>query len=100
MQTIKTIEVVIFKLKPDVSEKQAIDLLSSLNPLIEKYPGFISRKLSKNEEGLWLDTVNWESLAQAKSASDDIMNHEGANKVFDIIDTSSMQFYHFTPIEF
>jgi heme-degrading monooxygenase HmoA len=60
------IEVVLFKTKPQFTDEQVSQMLTSLNPILEHLPGFISRQLSKDESGQWLDLVYWKSMEQAK----------------------------------
>lgn len=98
MQTVKAIEVVIFKTKVDISEDKAKEILMSLNPILSSYQGFIKRQLSKNDDGIWHDLVHWESMEAAKNASNEIMKTEKAMSVFSIIEQETMQFFHFTPM--
>jgi heme-degrading monooxygenase HmoA len=91
------IEAVLFKAKTQFTDEQVIQMLTSLNPLLQGFPGFISRQLSKDESGQWLDLVYWESMEQARQAADQVMQMEEATHAFGVIDERNMSMYHFTP---
>jgi hypothetical protein len=98
MKTVKAIEVVVFKMNPAVNETEALVALRSLQKLVEIQPGFVSRQLSKNEEQVWMDQVQWESLNDAKLAAKQLMQIPEAVEVFSKIDNQSIQMFHFEPI--
>lgn len=97
-QNIKAIELVIFKAKPGFSLDKVKTSLLSLNPILESYKGFISRKLALSKENQWMDLVYWESMEDATFAADDVMKNENAIKAFEVIDKQEMSFFHFDPI--
>lgn len=94
---IGAIEVVLFKTKPGYTQDQAQEALESLNRHVVKFDGFISRKLSVDEQGNWMDLVYWESKGLALKAAEEIMKVPEAAQVFEVIDDSTIQMYHFNP---
>ena len=66
--------------------------------MIEKYQGFISRKLSVNEDGLWMDVVYWTDLKSAENASKHILENKLAQKYFEMIDDNTVECNHFNVI--
>jgi hypothetical protein len=98
MKTEKVTEVVIFKMNATVNEHEALTALQSLQTLVEVQPGYIARQLSKNEEKVWMDCVQWESLSDAKLAAEKLMQTPAAVNVFSKIDPSTIQMFHFEPI--
>lgn len=96
----QAIEMVMFKTKQHLNEQEAKITLLSVNPILQTYPGFISRVLSKNTDGFWLDIVYWNSMEEAKDAAQEVMKNETAVKVFDAIESSTIQMFHFTPVDF
>jgi len=91
------IEAVLFKTKPQFTDEQVIQMLTSLNPLLQHFAGFISRQLSKDDSGQWLDLVYWESMEQARQAAGQVMQREEAMYAFQVIDERNMSMYHFIP---
>ncbi|MTI86934.1 MAG: hypothetical protein FH748_03080 [Balneolaceae bacterium] len=96
-KNIETIELVLFKALADNTEEEVRSSLESLNPILSSYKGFVSRKIALSDSGQWMDLVHWESLEDAKHASDDIMKKEEALKAFSVIDQDTMQFLHLKP---
>jgi hypothetical protein len=99
-QQSRIIELAIFKTKEGVAHNDALNALLALNSILNNFEGFIDRQLSKNEEGVWFDIVNWESMDLAKKASEEIMKHEKALDVFAIMNQESLQFHHLTPLNY
>ncbi len=98
MPTTNAIEMVLFKVKSNVTENEAHTKLISLDTVLKTIPGFISRKLSKNEDDIWLDIVFYEDMACAKNAAELVMKNETALQAFSIIDEKSVQMLHFNVI--
>ena len=54
---IGTIELVIFKTKPEFTQTEFIKAAKAVKPIIEKFEGYLGRKLAVNKEGIWTDIV-------------------------------------------
>jgi len=93
-----TIEVVVFKTIPGFTKQEVIEAAKAVNPVVEKFNGFISRKLAVNEDGTWTDIVYWTDLESAKQAGEEVMKSKTCQKFFGMIDEKSMQFMHQTPV--
>lgn len=91
------VEMVQFRLREGVSEKEGIEALTQLNDCIKQFEGFISRKLSKDEEGNWLDLVYWTDKQSATAAGQKIMQAPEAQPAFKVVDKTTMLFRHYTP---
>ncbi|OJJ22151.1 hypothetical protein BKI52_08930 [marine bacterium AO1-C] len=98
VQKTGAIELVIFKFKAGVSEDEGIQAMKTLNDFVSKQPGFISRKFSKKEENTWVDLVFWKSMQEAETASKLVMQSPKCLEAFKVIDESSMQMMHATPV--
>lgn len=94
-QKIGTIEIVRFKVKQGISEKEAREKLLMLDECVATFDGFIERKLSLNENDEWIDIVYWKDKASAIKASEEVMKIPKALEAFSIIDESTMQMGHF-----
>ncbi|MCU0435193.1 MAG: hypothetical protein MUC87_17180 [Bacteroidia bacterium] len=88
-------ETALFQLAKGTTENEALQHLESLNPLVSQLPGFISRHISHNGQGQWLDFLEWESMEQAKAASDKLMQMPEAAEAFGVIDMGTLQMFHF-----
>jgi hypothetical protein len=91
----RIVEVVIWKTNSNFTEEEVLHKARVLNKFIENQKGFISRDLSKSEEGEWLDLVYWSSIEDANAAAKLAQSCEICQPFFDTIDMSSMKFYHF-----
>lgn len=92
-----TIELVLFKINGNYSDRAILEAAAMLNDFIESQAGFISRTLSKAEDGTWSDLVLWTDLDSARKAGEKVMNEPCAGKFFSMIDESTMQFLHLEP---
>ncbi|NMH88095.1 hypothetical protein [Flavivirga algicola] len=90
----KVVELVLFKTKPEFTKDQMVDAAKNINPILEKYNGYISRKLSITDDGKWTDIVYWTDLKSAEKASKHILEDPLAQKYFAMIDETSMEFSH------
>jgi len=97
-QEVGTIELVTFKTKPGFSQKEVIEAANAVNPVVEKFSGYISRKLAVSEVGTWTDIVYWTDLESAEHAAQEVMKSETCQKFFGMIDEKSMKFMHLTPV--
>ena len=97
-QKVGAIELVIFQFKAGVSESEGIQAMKTLNNFVSKQPGFISRKFSKKGENSWIDLVFWNSMQEAETASKLVMQSPECLEAFKVIEESSMQMMHATPV--
>jgi hypothetical protein len=88
-------EVALFQTAAGISETEALKRLNSLTPLVEQFPGFVSRRISRNSDGLWLDFLEWETMEQAQTASDSLMGMPDAAAAFEVIEMNTLQMFHF-----
>ena len=93
----QTIELVLFKIQGNHTDEEIIQAASKLNEFVKKQPGFISRTLSKAEDGTWKDLVLWTDLESAQKAGEKVMSESCAVDFMGMIDESTMQFLHFDP---
>lgn len=88
------IETVTFKLAAGVSDEIFLELVPSTMEFITKCDGFICRRLSKAEDGSWLDYLEWKSMELAKQASEAFMKQESLMPFMQTIDVESTQMQH------
>jgi hypothetical protein len=88
------IEIVIFKLAPDSSEADFLKAVETTNVFLSKQPGFLARRLSRGDDGSYIDHVEWASLAEAKAAAEGSMNQPQLMPFLNMIDPASMTMLH------
>ena len=93
-----TIELVIFKIKDGVSHDEFVESAKLVNPIVEKFDGYIGRKLAVDKEGTWSDIVYWTDQKSAELAAEEVMKSPVCQKFFEMIDQESMQFMHMDPV--
>lgn len=91
---VKTIELVLFKTKPEYSNETVIKRAEKVNAVLDKYDGYISRKLAITEDGQWMDLVYWTNQESAEKASKDILENQLGQEYFDVIDMNTIETTH------
>ncbi len=94
-----TVEVVRFKLKDGISDQEGRKKLLALNECIKEFNGFISRSLTVNEAGEWLDLVYWTSKEAALKAASEVSRDPKAIASFSVIDESTMSMSHYSLVQ-
>ncbi|MDU8945906.1 antibiotic biosynthesis monooxygenase family protein [Ovoidimarina sediminis] len=87
-------EIVRFRLANGVTENAFLDATRGMQPLVAATPGFVSRRLSKNEDGSWTDYVTWTDMARARSAAKTIFANPETKPFIDAIDGASVDMRH------
>jgi len=90
----KVLEVVVFKLAEGVSDEAFVQAAQGIETWLETKPGFMSRRLSNDGQGSWLDLVEWESMGEAQAAAAEIMATSEGQAFGSKIDGESIQMYH------
>ncbi len=91
-----TIETVTFKLNSGVSRAEFVEAAQAINDFASKRDGFISRRLSCDDDGLWIEHIEWATLEAAKSAAAEIGNEPSLLPCMQAIDGSSVKLHHTT----
>jgi hypothetical protein len=91
------LEVVLFKIKPDVDESVFLETNEAVMPDLRAMQGFIRRELFKAEDGRWMDTVHWHSLDDAHHAAEAFMGLSCAQALMALIDETSITMLHLEP---
>ena len=94
----RVLELVVYTLNEGVSRDDFLGTNDAVSSWIRKQPGFISRELVHDPEGdRWVDVVWWESLEQARAASELAMTSESCAPMFALIDMESALMLHGAP---
>lgn len=88
------IETVTFRLMDGVSQEKFLDAAQQATAFMTARPGFRRRRLSCEENGTWIEHVEWASVADAKAAAAEIGNDEQARAFVRAIDGPSVKITH------
>lgn len=91
-----TMETVTFTLNDGVSTKAFVEKAQAINDFVMKQNGFISRRLSCDDNGFWIEQIEWKTLEDAKSAAAKFVKQPALAPVMEAIDGSSVKMYHST----
>ena len=89
----EALEIVTFRLKPG-SEPGFIAGNGLLGDWLARPPGFLSRCLARQDDGVWVDLVRWQSREQALAAAGRIMAEIGDCDAMRAIDPASVDMKH------
>lgn len=87
-------ETVTFKLKEGVTREDFREAAGRMNEFLATQPGFVSRRLSCNEDGEWIEQIEWSDIVSAKSAAAVIGNVESNRPFLSAIDGPTVQMRH------
>jgi len=88
------IETVTFKLAAGVSDTAFLETIPAVNTFLETCAGFVSRRLSKDSDNVWLDHLEWATLAEAEAASEALMQQESLMPFMQSFDMASVSMKH------
>lgn len=88
------IEIVSFRLAAGMGDDEFIQAVKASSGFIQKQTGFIARRLSKADDGLWTDHIEWASLANANAAAESFMIEETLAPFMAAIDPMSINMSH------
>ena len=88
------IEMVTFTLLDNASDEQFIQANHHLNRWVQRQPGFQNRTLVKQDNGTWLDMVQWQTQAQAGAAAEKFMEDMAQSECMAMIDPESVVMAH------
>ncbi len=66
------------------------------DPAVRAAPGFISRKLSKDADGIWTDYILWQSMGDAMNAAKTVVNEPAFAPFGSAIDLETLVMRHQT----
>jgi hypothetical protein len=88
------LEIVTFKLADGVTEEAFLMAGEAAVTFMKNRKGFISRRLSRNNDGTYTDHVTWASLNAAKESMDASMSEASLGAFMQSIDPASMKIDH------
>jgi hypothetical protein len=94
----RTVEVVMFRARPGVDDARILEAADALQREVEDLPGYLGRRLLKDDDGQWLDVVDWSGLDEALQASEAITQRPIAQAFDALVDGESMRVLHLAPV--
>eukprot|EP00918_Siedleckia_nematoides_P082460 GHVU01180688.1.p2 GENE.GHVU01180688.1~~GHVU01180688.1.p2 ORF type:complete len:102 (+),score=11.40 GHVU01180688.1:165-470(+) len=91
-----TIETVTFKLLDGISREAFAKDAEAITDFAREQAGFVSRRLSCSDDGLWIEHVEWETLDAAKAAAAQIGKEPPLAKCMKASDGPSVVAHHTT----
>lgn len=85
------IETVIFRLLDGLSQEQFLEAALQATAFMTERPGFLRRRLSCEQNGTWIEHVEWASMEDAKAAAAEISKDEHARAFVRAIDGPSVK---------
>lgn len=91
------VEIVLFKLNTDADESAFLEAAQATFDLLAGYDGFVSRELTVNDAGQWVDIVHWRDMETALAAAEQIMSNEIGQRFGSFIDFETANMMHTHP---
>jgi len=88
------IETVLFTLEPSVQKEAFIQSIEGSTIFIQSCSGFIARRLSCDEQGQWIEHVEWKSMEDAKNAAKRIVSDHNVQNFMKCIHGPSVTVHH------
>lgn len=92
----KVIENVVFKLKSGSDETKFLADNAAMEAFCRSRPGFVARRLSRDEDGNWLDHVEWADRDAADGAAKALGQTESVKPWLEAIDMASLAMRHYS----
>jgi hypothetical protein len=98
MKNIQIIETVTFRTLAGSDPLTVAQASNTMTPFLARQTGFISRRLSVGDDGIWLEHVHWANMDAAQAAAKAIGNAPEAAALLALIDMQSVTMRHDTLI--
>lgn len=89
-------EIVTFRLTKDADKSAFIEAAKGMEPFLASTGAMIKRNLSRDEDGVWTDHIEWTSMQAAKDAAAAMMQRPEASPFMSQIDEQSISMRHAT----
>lgn len=83
-------EIVTFRLNQGVSDTDYLAVAHAASDWLKAQPGFVFRRLSRTEDGLWTDYLEWQKQSDADAAGAIFMEQTFAQAMMGLTDASSL----------
>ncbi len=83
-------EILTWKAKPGVSDKQMIDAAEAMVADLRELNGFLNQSLYKDENGTWIDIYYWETEKDAHDSNASMAEKTSFHNLIELIDADSI----------
>lgn len=88
-------EIAYFNLNEGTSDKDVVEAAEKIQRyFLSKFSGIVYRELLKDQSGLWMDTVHWESVGDYRKAAQAVLVDPAATPLMELIDFTSTAWFH------
>lgn len=94
MQMDGQLEIVIYRLKPDVDRSRFIEISTRASEWLRQRPGYLRRQLLEDDSGQWVDLVRWATMEDALAAASAFMDVPEAIAFMDTVEPESITMLH------
>lgn len=94
------VEIAMSRAKEGVDEAEIWAAATAAQADMDSLPGIIRRETLKDENGLWVDIVYWESMEAAQNALPLAHEKPQLARLFSLLDLETSQMYHLHPVLF
>lgn len=84
-------EIVLFRVKPDVSLTEFMTIYAQFANRLRTCPGYVSHELLHDDDGQWVDLVRWESLDDVSAAADSLNDTEVTARLMAVLEPESVR---------
>ncbi len=88
------VEITTFRLNEGIETADFLKVSPSITAFASALPGFVSRSLTRSDDGVWMDYVEWATLEQAEAAQAAFPQEPSMGPVMAMIDPASLTMDH------
>ena len=90
------LEIVEFKLNTNTTAEAFLQEVQKTTSFVTGLEGFVERHTAKQDDDLWVDVVEWQSMDHAKAASEAFVQSTETQGMMALINPSTVAMKHFS----
>lgn len=83
-----------FEFNAGVTDEQGLSAVKASMDFAKEQDGFIKRSLTKNNDGLWVDVIEWKNMNSAKAAGGKFMEDKRNAEFGSLINGPTVKMLH------
>jgi len=93
------LEIVKWKAKPNISDKQMVDAVNKMVPDLKNLNGFINQTLYKDKDDYWIDIYYWDTKENAHLSNERMSDKESLKNLLALILPESVSMKILNPLQ-
>ena len=93
------LEIVKWKAKPNVSDKQMVDAVNKMIPDLKNLNGFINQTLYKGKDDYWIDIYYWDTTENAHLSNEQMSGKKSLKTLLELILPESISMEVLKPLQ-